>query len=196
MTDMILVKQASVNRYVWRHVWIALGSNAPGLWGTPCQALVRAREELRRAGVHVKGVSGNFMTDPMGGGRQARYVNTVILATTDAPPARLLRLFKHLERAAGRRLGRHWGPRPLDIDLLDVRRTNNWRRRIRGVRRAGQIILPHPELHRRAFVLVPLAELAPHWVHPVLGVGAKRLLAQPSVRVQLRGIRRSAGAPS
>jgi 2-amino-4-hydroxy-6-hydroxymethyldihydropteridine diphosphokinase len=79
-----------------------------------------------------------------------------------------------LERKAGRRAGRPQGPRPLDIDILDYGgRRLGWPGR--GRRRA-RLVLPHPEAHRRAFVLVPLAQVAPHWRHPVLGASARALL--------------------
>jgi 2-amino-4-hydroxy-6-hydroxymethyldihydropteridine diphosphokinase len=87
----------------------------------------------------------------------------------------LLRTFKQLERAAGRRFGRHWGPRPLDLDIIDVRGTVlNWPplHRVRG-----GLILPHPEMAARAFVLVPLKEIAPHWHHPGLHRTIDQLLA-------------------
>jgi 2-amino-4-hydroxy-6-hydroxymethyldihydropteridine diphosphokinase len=100
----------------------------------------------------------------------------------------LLRLAKRIERQAGRRLGGHWGPRSLDIDVLDYggRSYGSPSRR----RRRGQLVLPHPEMHRRAFVLVPLLEVVPHWSHPALGATARTLLARlgPSHR---RGVRQS-----
>jgi 2-amino-4-hydroxy-6-hydroxymethyldihydropteridine diphosphokinase len=87
----------------------------------------------------------------------------------------MLRLLKRIERRAGRRLGRRWGPRPLDIDILDYRGTRiGWPPRRRE---PGRLILPHPEMHRRVFVLVPLLEIAPHWRHPILGLGARALLS-------------------
>jgi 2-amino-4-hydroxy-6-hydroxymethyldihydropteridine diphosphokinase len=88
----------------------------------------------------------------------------------------LLRLLKRLERRAGRRTTPPLQPRPLDIDILDLGgRRLNWP--ARGRKRRG-LVLPHPLLDRRAFVLIPLLELAPHWSHPVLGVPAKTLLAR------------------
>src|SRR5262249_8436131 len=87
-----------------------------------------------------------------------------------------LRLVKGLERQAGRRLGQTWGPRPLDIDILDFGgRRLGWPP---GRHRRGRLILPHPEAHRRAFVLVPVADIAPAWRHPVLGATPARPLAR------------------
>jgi 2-amino-4-hydroxy-6-hydroxymethyldihydropteridine diphosphokinase len=95
----------------------------------------------------------------------------------DMAPAAVLRLMKRLERLAGRSPGPRWSPRSLDLDILcHGRRAFGWppiRRRERG-----RLILPHPEMHKRAFMLVPLLEIAPHWRHPVLGVSGRVLLAR------------------
>jgi 2-amino-4-hydroxy-6-hydroxymethyldihydropteridine diphosphokinase len=92
----------------------------------------------------------------------------------------LLRCLKRLERSAGRRRGRRNGPRPLDLDILDFGGLIlNWRST--NIAHRPTIALPHPELHRRLFVLVPLAEVAPFWRHPVLDATARRLA------VRLRG---------
>ena len=128
------------------------------------------------------------MRRPLGPGRQAPYLNAVLLLEAHLAPAALLRLLKRIERRAGRRFGPHWGPRCLDIDILDYGgRRLGWppRRRERG-----RLILPHPEMHRRAFVLVPLLEIAPHWRHPVLASPAARF-SPDSVLAGARGVRQT-----
>lgn len=91
-------------------------------------------------------------------------------------PAMLLRLLKRLERNAGRIKRGHWKSRPLDLDILD------FGGRIIGSRPhnrvEGQLVLPHPELHRRGFVLVPLAAAERSWRHPALGARASQILAR------------------
>lgn len=132
-------------------------------------------QALSGAGLEVVRASRVYPTAPLGPGRQAPYLNAVLVVEARQAPGALLRLMKRIERQAGRRLGRPLGPRELDLDLLDYSgRRLNWpsRRRERG-----RLALPHPEMHRRAFVLVPLLEVAPHWRHPVLGVGAHGLLS-------------------
>lgn len=164
-----------------QRVLLALGANVPGPWGEPAVTLARAALELDRAGVRILQASPLYDTAPLGSVRQPRYANVVLLGETHLGPAALLRLAKRLERAAGRRLGPHWGPRPLDIDLLDFGgRRLGWPRRqpAEGRRARGRLVLPHPELHRRAFVLVPLLEVAPAWAHPVLRIPARTLLAR------------------
>jgi 2-amino-4-hydroxy-6-hydroxymethyldihydropteridine diphosphokinase len=136
----------------------------------------RACRELAMNGVTIVRRSNLYMTKPVGVGRQPRYLNAVVLAKCSLAPAQLLRLAKRLERSAGRRSRERMSARPLDIDILDQggRRVG----RPAAVRRLGQLILPHPELHRRAFVLHPLIEVDPYWQHPVLHQPAKVLLAR------------------
>jgi 2-amino-4-hydroxy-6-hydroxymethyldihydropteridine diphosphokinase len=173
-------------------ILLGLGANLAGPWGAPSKALVHATKELSAAGILITRCSSLYSTDPVGPGRQARYVNAVVAAEGNISPAALLRLVKRIERRAGRRLGRHWGPRPLDIDILDIGgRRLGWPDR----RVVGQLILPHPEMHKRAFVLAPLREIAPFWRHPRLGVGSTTLLARlkPAERTQARQILDSSG---
>ena len=167
---------------------LALGANLAGPWGSPRETLDRARRELSRAGLHILSASHIYDTAPLGPGRQAPYLNAVLQLQAHMAPAALLRLIKSIERRAGRRLGARWGPRSLDIDILDYGgRRLGWPRRRR---QAGRLILPHPEMHKRAFVLVPLLEVDPHWRHPALAVAGRTLLAGLT-RASRRGIRRS-----
>ena len=172
-----------------RHgVLLALGANMSGAWGSPCETLARAQRELAMAGLHTLRASPLYATSPLGPGRQAPYVNAVLQVQASLAPGALLRLVKRIERRAGRRFGPHWGPRCLDIDVLDFGgRRLGWpaRRRERG-----RLILPHPEMHLRAFVLVPLLEVDRHWRHPALGSAGRALLGRliPSSRRHMRRI--------
>jgi 2-amino-4-hydroxy-6-hydroxymethyldihydropteridine diphosphokinase len=134
-----------------------------------------------------------YATSPVGLGRQPTYVNAVVMAKSPFGLAELLRTVKRVERKAGRRLGRHWGPRQLDIDILDFggRQVG----RPGGRRRAGQLLLPHPEMHRRAFVLLPLREIAPFWRHPRLGLNVATLLSRLPARDRV-GVRRVLDSPA
>jgi 2-amino-4-hydroxy-6-hydroxymethyldihydropteridine diphosphokinase len=154
----------------------------------PGETLCRARRELESAGVHVLASSRVYATAPLGPGRQAPYLNAVLLARSYVAPATLLWRLKRIERHAGRRLGARWGPRSLDIDILDFGGKHiGWPPRGRP---RGRLILPHPEMHRRAFVLVPLLEVDPHWRHPILAIAGRTLLARLA-RPSRRGVRRS-----
>jgi 2-amino-4-hydroxy-6-hydroxymethyldihydropteridine diphosphokinase len=141
---------------------LALGGNMPGRWGGPGESISRACRELEAAGLRVTRASSLYLTEPVGGGRQPAYLNAVIMASGAWSPGRLLRLVKRIERRAGRGLAPTNQARPLDIDILDYGgRRMGWPplRRERG-----RLILPHPLLHRRTFVLVPLLEIAPHGI--------------------------------
>jgi 2-amino-4-hydroxy-6-hydroxymethyldihydropteridine diphosphokinase len=162
---------------------IAVGANIAGRWGTPRQTLERLPRALRRAGITVTSAASIYATDPVGGGRQPVFLNTVLVARCCLSPRALLSACKGLERAAGRTPGPRNGPRPLDLDVLcHERRVVGWTRRRRD---RGGLVLPHPELHRRAFVLVPLAEAAPRWRHPVLQLTARAMLARLPTRARL-----------
>jgi 2-amino-4-hydroxy-6-hydroxymethyldihydropteridine diphosphokinase len=153
-------------------VLLALGANRRGTWGDPRQTLARALRELPTVGVEIRGTSAIYRTDPLGRVPQERYLNAVINVEFHGPPLVLLRRLKGLERRAGRRMGPRWGPRALDIDILDFR---GLRRGWPRGRQRATLMLPHPELERRAFVLLPLLEVAPAWRHPALGVPARWL---------------------
>ena len=122
--------------------------------------------------------SSQFKTGPVGGGWQPEFYNAAVLVRTDKSPRELLRVAKAIEREAGRRPGRRWGPRPLDIDIIAYERrivpANRWHPMTLPVIPA--LTIPHPRAHMRAFVLIPLQEIAPHWRHPCLGLSVRQLL--------------------
>lgn len=165
---------------------IALGGNIPGHWGDPKQTFERAIREIEHAGLAVVARSGLFLTRPVGRAGQPDYLNAVVAVRGAIAPAALLRLLKRIETAAGRRVTGRWGPRPLDLDILDFGGRilgNPSRARVRG-----SLVLPHPEMEDRAFVLTPLVEVSPKWQHPRLDASARTLALR--IAGQARGIRR------
>jgi 2-amino-4-hydroxy-6-hydroxymethyldihydropteridine diphosphokinase len=155
---------------------LGLGGNTPGRWGTPRENFVRAVKELEAAGLIIVKSSLMYRTAAVGGGRQQAYLNAVLVAKGGMAPGCLLRLVKRIERSAGRRAAPPMQPRPLDIDVLDYGgRRLNWPCR---QRERGRLVLPHPLLDKRGFVLVPLMEIAPRWSHPVLGCRPKTMMAR------------------
>lgn len=138
-------------------------------------------------------VSDLYETAAMGRARQPPYLNAVALAATSLPAPALLRLLKQVEARAGRRGGRPWGMRTLDLDILDYKGLRlNWAKARSGPprQRALPLILPHPQLDQRAFVLRPLLDVAPNWHHPVLKLSARDLWRRVSKRGQGRVLKR------
>lgn len=151
--------------------FLALGSNLAGLWGSPAETLARALRELQTAGFMIVAASGTCKSPSLSPG-QADYFNLVVRCRSNLPPGRMLAAVKAIERRSGRRPRRKWSARTLDIDILMTgSRMHNWPRR-----QAGSLTLPHPEAHKRVFVLAPLCAIEPRWFHPALGKTATELL--------------------
>jgi len=159
-------------------VVVALGANSPGPWGTPEQTIAQALGEIARSRIDVVAVSPRYRTAAVGSAAQPAYVNAVALLDTHLSPEALLRVLKGIERRAGRRGGRPWGPRTLDIDIIDYAGlVRHWRNGRSHFARAGMrpLVLPHPLAHRRPFVLRPLEDIAPGWRHKALNRSVREL---------------------
>lgn len=154
-------------------VLLAFGANISGAWGSPRETLFEALGRLCERHFKITALSSTYTTKGYGQIRQPNYVNLVAAAQCALSPRQIISIAKELERCAGRRqLGLN-APRPLDIDLLDYKgRTINWR----PARHRPKLVLPHPLMVDRAFVLVPLAEVMPNWRHPVLQLTARQML--------------------
>jgi 2-amino-4-hydroxy-6-hydroxymethyldihydropteridine diphosphokinase len=138
-------------------IYIALGANLPGPAGPPRATLEAALARLEPAGVHVARRSRWYRSPAWPDPADPEFVNAVAEVETGMPPAALMALLHEIEVALGRERDAPNAPRAIDLDLLDYR----------GAVEAGPPVLPHPRLHLRAFVLLPLAEIAPGWRHPV-----------------------------
>ncbi len=160
-------------------ILIALGSNRSGAWGTPAATLNQAVLELAKPpGTTILALSSLYETSGAGPGRPGVFVNAVVNLEGHCSPAALLRRLKMIERRAGPRSACRWGPRVLDLDILDYRGlVTGWpeKGRLNDAAIRSQLILPHPLLHERPFVLQPLDEIAPYWRHPVLRRSAREL---------------------
>jgi 2-amino-4-hydroxy-6-hydroxymethyldihydropteridine diphosphokinase len=114
---------------------------------------------------------------------QPNYLNAIAAVSTPMHPDSFLQVLEQLEVQAGRlkaQKGRRV-PRPLDLDIVDYKGAIcNWKR-TRPLP-AKRVVLPHPEAHKRAFVLVPLGSILPRWHHPVFGSTAAELMKRPLVR--------------
>ncbi len=152
---------------------IALGSNRRhGRHGAPAAVVAAAMQALSAAGLDVTARSAIRATPAMGGAGRG-FANAAVLVETHLEPIPLLGLLKAIERDFGRRRGKRWGPRVLDLDML----LRFGRRRDPGPRR-GAPILPHPGLASRDFVLQPLQDIAPGWRHPPTGHSVRQLRAR------------------
>ncbi|MBV9736018.1 MAG: 2-amino-4-hydroxy-6-hydroxymethyldihydropteridine diphosphokinase [Acidisphaera sp.] len=148
---------------------VALGANLPGPDGPPLAACRRAAQALGRlAGLRLAALSRWYETAPDPPSAQPTYINGVVRLEGEADPAALLAALQALEARAGRVRTRRNAARPLDLDLIDCNGL---------VRDAPDPVLPHPRAHLRAFVLLPLQDVAPGWVHPRLQIGLDALLA-------------------
>ena len=143
--------------------YIALGSNVGDRAGHFNAALAGL---AGTGGVQLRACSSLYETSAVGP-EQPDYLNAVVVAQVELPPLALLERLRALERASGRVRRERWGPRTLDLDLLLYGE--------RVVEEPG-LSVPHPELHRRRFVLEPLVEVAPWAVHPVLAQSMDELL--------------------
>ena len=145
-------------------VYLGLGSNM----GNRQENLEKALDFLSRR-MRVARVSSIYDTEPVGTANQPRFLNLACRVHTRLEPAALLALAKGIESKMGRAFGKVNAPRPIDIDIL-----------IYGdrVMETPELVIPHPRMTERAFVLVPLVEIAPGLRHPANGKTVKELLGE------------------
>jgi 2-amino-4-hydroxy-6-hydroxymethyldihydropteridine diphosphokinase len=134
---------------------IALGSNM----GESLAILEGAIKSLEKTpGITIKAKSSWYRTAPVGGPSQPDYLNGAAILEVQLSPHKLLETLLNIEQEFGRVRQEHWGPRTLDLDVLlfdDL------------ILETPDLQIPHPRMTQRAFVLVPLAEIAPDWIEPV-----------------------------
>ena|SRR5581483_4789492 len=147
-------------------VYIGIGSNLGDRKANTIEALDRV---AKLPGTKIVRASSLYESEPLGDAK-TWFVNSVIEIETDIHAEELLKKLKAIEKAMGRKRvkGKRWGSRIIDLDILLADHDVVEKRALK---------IPHPEMHKRRFVLLPLAELAPHVVHPQLGQSVSSLLA-------------------
>ncbi len=153
-------------------ILISLGANLPSSEHGPPQATLEAAlAAIEAAGVAVSTRSRWYRSRPVPPSAQPWFVNAVAVLATALEPVPLMALLHEVERRFGRRRGRRWEARVIDLDLLAYHELI-----LRPGEGSGGLVLPHPRLHERAFVVRPLAEVAPAWRHPESGRGVAELI--------------------
>ena len=148
----------------WKKAYIGIGSNLGDKKGYVERALKGLSENKKIRGVRC---SSFHTTKPYGGVEQEDFLNGAAELETLYTPLELLHFLQSLEKKAGRERKVHWGPRTLDLDILFFEDF---------ISDEPELMVPHPDMQNRSFVLVPLNELCPYYKNPVLGKSVRQLL--------------------
>lgn len=144
-------------------LWLGLGSNLGNRQGQ----IKNACTLLHKRGLPIHTYAPLYATDPLGFEDQPEFINTIVGIHTDLNPIEVLSIVKQIEQDLGRKKRHHWGPREIDIDIVLFKDT---------IFDSPELQIPHPEMGKREFVLLPLAEVAPQLKHPLTGKTIQELL--------------------
>lgn len=182
-----------------KSVLLALGSNLTSQAGPPVETLKTVLQRLSERGATIRAVSPFYATPAFPIGNGPDFVNAALCAEADWDPAQWLEVCHGIEAELDRERTERWGARTVDIDLIAIENLvlpdpvthARWRSLPLSdqlTETPSELILPHPRLQDRAFVLVPLETVAPDWVHPLLGmtVAEMRAALDPAELAQVR----------
>ncbi|NNK15304.1 MAG: 2-amino-4-hydroxy-6-hydroxymethyldihydropteridine diphosphokinase [Sulfitobacter sp.] len=163
-----------------KSILLALGSNLTSSAGSPDETLRAALRSLEKHGAAIRAVSSFYSTPAFPAGNGPDFVNAAVDISADWSAQETLAICHQIEAEMGRQRAQRWGQRTLDLDLIaygdvvlpDAQTHAEWRKLALDEqisRTPKELVLPHPRMQDRAFVLVPLADVAPDWKHPLLG---------------------------
>lgn len=146
---------------------IGFSANLPGRFGAPEQTIRAAADEMTRRGLRVQKMSRIWITAPVPVSNQPWYRNAVASIETVHDPRAVFKILKDIEHDFGRETRERNAARIIDMDIIaynDLVLNNN------------DLTIPHPRMHMRSFVLCPLKDIAPDWVHPITGLGIDEMM--------------------
>lgn len=184
-----MVHQADILTDLSKSCFIAIGSNQPFEYIQSSELIEKAMNYLGDRNLRITGTSRFFRTPAFPKDSGPDFINAVVAAETGLAAPEVLSALHAVERMLGRDRRKRWAPRTLDLDLIDydgqvlpdLPTYRAWAEAAAEVQRSQapeQLILPHPRLQDRGFVLLPLRDVAPDWTHPVTGDDVDALIAR------------------
>jgi 2-amino-4-hydroxy-6-hydroxymethyldihydropteridine diphosphokinase len=178
---------------------VAIGGNIPSDVGEVSKTISESLKQFQMVGLNIRSISGFYKTPCFPAGAGPDYINAAVALTTQLTARETLDALHKIENSFGRQRIERWGRRTLDLDLVaydnavlpDRKTYDHWRAlpaETQASAAPDQLVLPHPRVQDRAFVLIPLADVAAGWVHPVLKTTISDMLAaQPDdARAEVR----------
>lgn len=183
-----MVHQANILADSMNKCFIALGSNQPFEYIHSFELIERAINYLNDKKLRITGTSRFYRTPAFPKDSGPDFINAVVSAETELGPEEVIAVLHDIERELGRDRRKRWAPRTIDLDLIDcagvilpdLETYRGWVGASPEVQQSEapeQLILPHPRLQDRGFVLLPLRDVAPDWTHPVTGETVDDLIA-------------------